>query len=221
MQTTPGQKVVYPGSPPATQPPPLDGKLCIQGLLQQPSAHPWTESCVPGSPPATQPPPLDGKLCIQDLLQPPSPTPGRKVVYPGSPPATQRPPLDRKLCIQDLLQPPSPHPWTESCVSRISSSHPAPTPGGKVVYPGSPPATQPPPLDRKLCIQDLLQPPSPHPWTGAPCSPKANVGRKRQGEAPSNVLCPSNEGIRRSTHIRPTLASGEHGAPVQRWGLGG
>jgi hypothetical protein len=129
MQTTPGQKVVYPGSPPATQPPPLDGKLCIQGLLQQPSAHPWTESCVPGSPPATQPPPLDGKLCIQDLLQPPSPTPGRKVVYPGSPPATQRPPLDRKLCIQDLLQPPSPHPWTESCVSRISSSHLAPTPG--------------------------------------------------------------------------------------------
>jgi hypothetical protein len=41
---------------------------------------------------------------------------------------------------------------------------------------------------------------------------------KDGGEAPSNVLCLLSEIIRRNTHIRPTLASGEHGAPVQ--GLG-
>jgi hypothetical protein len=57
------------------------------------------------------------------------------------------------------------------------------------------------------------------PWTGAPCSPEANVGRERRGEAPSNVLCQLSESIRRNTHIRPTLACGEHGAPVQGSGL--
>jgi hypothetical protein len=45
------------------------------------------------------------------------------------------------------------------------------------------------------------------------------VGRGRRGVAPSNVLCLLSESIRRNTHNRPTLASGEHGAPVQRLGL--
>jgi hypothetical protein len=46
----------------------------------------------------------------------------------------------------------------------------------------------------------------------------AYVGRERGGAAPLNIFSRLSKSIRRNTHIRPTLASGEHGAPVQ--GLG-
>ena len=73
--------------------------------------------------------------------------------------------------------------------------------------------------ERSFSQENSPFPASPDPWTGAPCSPKANVGRERRGVAPSNVFCRLSESIRRSSHIRPMLASGEHGAPVQGLGL--
>jgi hypothetical protein len=79
--------------------------------------------------------------------------------------------------------------------------------------------SQPQPLDGcPSAVTDSARP-LPRPAVSAPCLPQANVGRKRRGEAPSNVLCLLSESIRRNTHIRPTLASGEHGAPVQGLGL--
>jgi hypothetical protein len=89
------------------------------------------------------------------------------------------------------------------------------------VYPRAPSTNKVLTSNAKLCIQSLLQPPSPHLWTGAPCSPEANVGRIWV-----LLRMPSFDGQRTFDGaspclFRPTLAFGEHGAPVQGWGLGG
>ena len=78
---------------------------------------------------------------------------------------------------------------------------------------------QPQPLDGKLCEVSLLTLPAPDPWTGAPCSPQAYMGRESRGEARSKIFHLLRESVRRSTLIRPMYAWGEHGAPVQGLGL--
>jgi hypothetical protein len=107
-----------------------------------------------------------------------------------------------ELVKQNSLLTTSPNPWTGIGETKLSS-HYQPQPWTKLVKQNSPFHT------------------SPSPWTGAPCSPEANVGRIWVF---LRMLSPNWQKTFDGASPRlsqPTLASGEHGAPVQGEGPGG